>query len=113
MGQDEEDAAPSAEALRHAGDRLEAAGLDVSDDLLAELADQYGVGGAVRVVVWAAGDDARMAEIRAMRDGDGSEGSAMGWGQIARELGVHPGLGSIMGQAGEHGRGNGPPDEGR
>lgn len=113
VGQDEEDAPPSGEALRHAGDRLEAAGLDVSDDVLAELASQYGVGGAVRVVVWAAGDDAVMAEIRAMRDGDGSEGSAMGWGQIAKELGVHPGLGSIMGQAGEHARGKGAPEEDR
>jgi hypothetical protein len=43
-----------------------------------------------------------------MRDGDGTEGSGMGWGQIAKELGVHPGIGSIMGQGGGHGRENAP-----
>ena len=32
----------------------------------------------------------------------------MGWVQIAKELGVHPGLGSIMGQGGGHGRENAP-----
>jgi hypothetical protein len=30
----------------------------------------------------------------------------MGWGRIARDLGVHPGLGSIMG--GGHGREDAP-----
>ena len=49
-----------------------------------------------------------MGKIRAMRDGDGTEGSGMGWGQIAKELGVHPGIGSIMGQGGGHGRENAP-----
>ena len=29
-----------------------------------------------------------------MRDGDGTPESVMGWGQIAKELGVHPGIGS-------------------
>lgn len=111
VGQDEEDAALDAEALTHAADRLEAAGFDVSDEVLAELAGRYGVGGAVRVVAWGAGDETRMADIRAMRDGDGTEGSVMGWGQIAKDLGVHPGIGTIMGQGGEHGRGNGPPDD--
>ena len=27
----------------------------------------------------------------------GPKASGMGWGRIARELGVHPGIGSIMG----------------
>jgi len=113
LAQDGEDGQPSAEDLAHAGERLAANDLEVSDDLLAELAAEYGVGGAVRVVAWADGDDARMAEIRAMRDGDGTEGSGMGWGQIAKELGVHPGIGSIMGQGGGHGRDNAPGQQDR
>jgi hypothetical protein len=108
LGQDEEDAPPSADALAHAADRLAASGLEVSDETLAELAATYGVGGAVRVVAWADGDEARIDEIRAMRDGDGTAGSVMGWGQIAKELGVHPGIGSIMGQGGGHGRDDAP-----
>jgi hypothetical protein len=113
LAQDGEDGQPSAEDLAHAGERLAANDLEVSDDLLAELAAEYGVGGAVRVVAWAGADDARMAEIRAMRDGDGTEGSGMGWGQIAKDLGVHPGIGSIMGQGGGHGRDNAPGQQDR
>ncbi len=108
LGQDGDDTPPSAEDLAHAAERLAANDLDVSDDLLAELAASYGVGGAVRVVAWSGGDDALMSEIRAMRDGDGTEDSGMGWGQIAKELGVHPGIGSIMGQGGGHGREGAP-----
>jgi hypothetical protein len=108
LGQDPEDAPPTAEELAHAAERLAANELTVSDDLLAELAAEYGVGGAVRIVAWSGGDEAAMADIRAMRDGDGTEGSGMGWGRIAKELGVHPGIGSIMGQGGGHGRENAP-----
>jgi hypothetical protein len=93
----EEDAPPTAEDLAHASERLAANGFDVTDELLAELADQYGVGGAIRIVAWSDGDAARMAEIRAMRDGDGTAGSRMGWGKIAAELGEDPGIGWIMG----------------
>jgi hypothetical protein len=114
LAQDGEDEAPpSAEDVAHAAERLEAAGFEVSNDVLTELAGQYGVGGAVRVVAWAGGDAAQIAEIRAMRDGDGTEGSGMGWGQIAKELGVHPGIGSIMGQGGGHGRDDAPGQQGR
>ena len=93
----EEDMQPTADELAHASERLAASGFDVTDELLAELADQYGVGGAIRIVAWSDGDAERMAEIRAMRDGDGTEGSRMGWGQIAAELGEDPGIGWIMG----------------
>ena len=93
----DEDPPPTAEELAHAQERLAAQGFTVSDELLAELASQYGLGGAIRIVAWSNGDEAAMADIRAMRDGDGSDGSGMGWGRIARELGVHPGIGSIMG----------------
>ena len=67
----------------------------------------------MRVVAWAAESGTSAADITAMRDGDGSPESVMGWGQIAKDLGLHPGIGSIMGQGGEHGQGNGPPDEDR
>jgi hypothetical protein len=108
VAQDEEETPPTAEELAHAADRLAAAGLEVSDELLAELAARYGVGGAVRIVAWSGGDVERMTEIRAMRDGDGTAGSGMGWGRIAKELGLHPGIGSIMGQGGGQGRDNAP-----
>jgi hypothetical protein len=108
LGQDPEDAPPTAEELAHAAERLAANELSVSDELLAELAGQYGIGGAVRIVAWSGGEETAMATIRDMRDGDGTEGSGMGWGQIAKKLGVHPGIGSIMGQGGGHGRDNAP-----
>lgn len=113
LAQDEEESAPSAEDVAHAADRLAANGLEVSDELLNELAAQYGVGGAVRIVAWSGGDTAQIDAIRAKRDGDGTEGSGMGWGQIARELGKHPGLGSIMGNGGGHGRENAPGQQNR
>ena len=113
LGQDGEDAPPTAEEVAHAAERLAANNLEVSDDALAELAAQYGVGGAVRVVAWSGGDEALMAEIRAMRDGDGTAGSGMGWGQIAKDMDVHPGIGSIMGQGDGHGRENAPGQQNR
>ena len=113
LGQDAEDVPPSAEDVAHAAERLAANDLEVSDDALAELAAKYGVGGAVRIVAWSDGDEALMAEIRAMRDGDGTAGSGMGWGQIAQEMGVHPGIGSIMGHGGGLGRENAPGQQNR
>ena len=104
----DEEAPPTAEDLAHAADRLRANGLD--DALLGELATQYGIGGAVRLIAWSSDNEAgaTLDEIRAMRDGDGTEGSVMGWGRIAKELGVHPGIGSIMGNGGGGGRENAP-----
>ena len=116
---DDEGAAPSADDLAHAADRLRAHDIDVDDAAFSDLATRYGVGGAMRVLAWAADpdDDVTVESIAAMRDGDGSEGSGMGWGQIAKELGVHPGLGSIMGNGGGngggHGRENAPGQQGR
>ena len=106
--EEETDAPPSAEALAHAQDRLEASGVTVDAAELADLAGRYGLGGAVRVVAWAQESGTSAADISAMRDGDGTPESVMGWGQIAKELGVHPGIGSIMGQGGGHGRGDAP-----
>lgn len=106
----EEEAPPTAEELAHAADRLRASEIAVDDAVLSDLATRYGLGGAVRVLAWAADpdDDATVESITAMRDGDGTEGSAMGWGRIAKELGFHPGIGSIMGNGGGHGRDNAP-----
>src|SRR5215210_1062306 len=69
--QDDGDTPPTAEEVAHAADRLAAHDLVVSDELLAELAATYGIGGAVRIVAWSGGDETEMADIRAMRDGDG------------------------------------------
>ena len=110
VAQDEEDAPPTAEELAHAAERLRAHDITVDDAVLSDLATRYGLGGAIRVLAWAAdaNDDVSVESITAMRDGDGTEGSGMGWGRIAKELGFHPGIGSIMGNGGGHGRENAP-----
>lgn len=115
LTQDEENAPPTAEELAHAADRLRASKFTVDDAVLSDLATRYGLGGAVRIVAWAADpdDDTTIETITAMRDGDGTEGSGMGWGRIAKDLGVHPGIGSIMGNGGGHGRANAPGQQDR
>jgi hypothetical protein len=95
------EAPPSAEDVAHAAERLQAHGIDAGTDLVADLAARYGVGGAVRVLAWADATGMTTDEIAALRDaGDG-------WGRIAHELGVSPGIGSIMGNAGGNGHGLG------
>jgi hypothetical protein len=108
--QDDEDAPPTAEDLAHATERLQAAEIEVDEAVLSDLATRYGVGGAVRVAAWAADpeDDITIESITAMRDDDG-----MGWGQIAKELDLSPGIGSIMGHGGEHGRDTAPGQQDR
>jgi hypothetical protein len=98
--EEEPDAPPTAEDLAHAVDRLDAAGID--SDQLSALAADYGLGGAVRLLAWAEATGMSVAELRALRD-DGA-----GWGQIAKDLDVNPGIGTIMGQGGEHGPGDAP-----
>jgi len=100
---DAQDEAPPTDAdVAHAVDRLQANGLDVDPDTLANLAATYGVGGAVRLVAWADATGHSIDEIKGMRD------AGEGWGKIAKELGVHPGIGSIMGNGGGHGRDTAP-----
>lgn len=111
--QDEEDAPPTAEEIANAADRLRANEITVDDAVFNELVTAYGVGGAVRVMAWSNGDPLVIADIRDKRDGDGTEGSGMGWGRIAKELNVNPGIGSIMGNGGGHGRDNAPGQQGR
>ena len=102
----EPEAPPSAEDLAHAVDRLQAAGIDATADQLESLATDYGLGGAIRLLSWADATGMSVDELRAKRD-DGA-----GWGQLAAELGVSPGIGSIMGQgagaSGDHGRDSAP-----
>ena len=97
------EAPPTAEDLAHAADRLSANDINFNEDQLNTLAAEYGLGGAVRLLAWAdAIPGMSVAELRALRD-DGA-----GWGQLAHDLGMHPGLGSIMGNGGGHGRENAP-----
>jgi hypothetical protein len=98
----QDEAPPSATDVAHAVDRLQASGYSVDADTVADLAGAYGVGGAVRIVAWADASGHSVDEIRALRD------AGEGWGQIAKDLGVHPGIGSIMGNGSGHGRETAP-----
>lgn len=82
-----------------ARDRLQEAGIEADAAEFDDLATRYGVGGAVRLYAWADATGMTVDDIAALRDGDGEP---VGWGRIAKDLGVHPGIGSIMG------RGNAP-----
>jgi hypothetical protein len=97
--EEEPDTPPTAEELAHAMDRLAASGIDATSQQLSALAADYGLGGAIRLLAWARPDAAGMSldELKALRD-DGA-----GWGQMAKDLGVSPGIGSIMGNGGSHG----------
>jgi hypothetical protein len=114
LTQDEEDAPPTADEIAHAADRLHDK-LDITVDEAAfnDLVTAYGVGGAVRVMAWSNGDPNMITTIRGMRDGDGTEDSGMGWGKIAKDLGFSPGIGSIMGNGGGHGRDDAPGQQDR
>lgn len=80
-------------------ERLSDAGIEVDTATFEDLAARYGQGGAVRLYAWAEATPYGVDELAAMRDGDGEP---VGWGRLARDLGVHPGIGAIMG------RGNAP-----
>lgn len=107
--QDEEETPPTAEEIAHAADRLREKQIPFEDAALNDLATRFGLGGAVRILAWSNGDAELQAEIIRLREGDGTEEGAMGWGRIVRELdlGVNPGLGSIMGNGGGNGNGHG------
>jgi hypothetical protein len=88
------------ELLDDAGVTTDAAELD-------EFADEFGLGGAVRILWWAEAAGVEPSVIADMRD-DG-----MGWGQIRKALAednedfdVGPGIGPVMGGNGQgHGQG--------
>lgn len=76
---------------------LDDQGITTDNAELDELADTYGLGGAVRVLAFADAAGVDPSEIAAMRD------AGMGWGQIARALAeehdgfdLKPGIGWIM-----------------
>lgn len=95
---DDDEGVPSAELLDRLVDRLADAGITTDADTIAALAADHGVGGAIRLLAWADASGMTTDELAAMfADG-------MGWGQIAKEHDLHPGLGWIMGNGG------GPPD---
>ena len=102
---DDAEEAPDAEALARVRQRLADAEITATDAEIADLAGRYGLGGAVRLFAWSKETGKSVAEIARLRDGDGEGAEPLGWGRIARELGVHPGIGSIMG----NGRSNGDP----
>jgi len=100
------EAPPTADELKHAADRLKAQDIDPAQ--LEALAAKYGLGGAVRVMGWSKTTGKTVAELSAMRDG------GKGWGQIAHELGVSPGIGWIMGNghgASDKAKAAGPKDD--
>lgn len=75
-------------------ERLSDAGIEADPAEFDGLAARYGVGGAVRLYAWADETGMTVDDIAALRDGNGEP---VGWGRIAKDLGVHPGIGSIMG----------------
>lgn len=75
--------------------------LDVDEARVRELAAEHGFGGAVRMLAWEKAG-ASIADVETRR----AEGQ--GWGEIAKDLGMHPGIGSVMGNGGGHGRENAP-----
>ena len=85
------EAPPTADELARAVDRLKAHDLTATVDQLKALAGKYGLGGAIRLVAWSAGTGKTIAQLSAMRD------AGKGWGRMAHELGVSPGIGWIMG----------------
>lgn len=100
---DEAEGAPDVDALARAAERLAERGIEVEAAALGEYAERYGMGGAVRLHAWADATGMSVEDIAALRDGDGE--TSMGWGRLAKELGVHAGIGWVMG----NGRGDGDP----
>ena len=103
-----EDAPPTAEELALVAERLTEREIPFREGQLADLAARYGLGGAIRILAWAADPSVGMTadQIAARRDGDGT--TSVGWGRLAKELGTHPGIGWIMGNGGGHGRDKAP-----
>jgi hypothetical protein len=97
-----------ADALAHAVERLAERQINVDPAVFGDLAERYGLGGAVRLHAWARTTGMSVEDLAARRDGDGTP---VGWGKLAKELGAEleidlkPGLGWIMG----NGRGDGDP----
>ena len=89
--QEEDEEAPGEEAVQRVVERL---GADPAR--VRELAAEHGFGNAVRLLAWEA-EDVPIDEVLARRD------AGEGWGEIAKDFGVHPGIGSVMGNGGGRG----------
>lgn len=96
---DEARGAPDADAIVRAVERLAARGIDADASAVGDAAERYGLGAAVRLHAWASETGMTVEEIAAIRDADG--GTPMSWGRLAKELGVHPGIGWVMGNGRE------------
>ena len=99
--EEQPDAPVSADELARAVDKLAEQEIDATADQLSELAATYGLGGAVRLLAWADATGMSLGELKDLRDG-------AGWGSLARDLDVGPGIGWIMGNGGGHGREDAP-----
>ena len=98
-------AALESAGAEHALARLKAAGIPTTAAAFAKVADQAGVGGAVRVFAFAQASGKTPDEIVAMFKG------GLGWGRIAKmlDLSIGPGIGRIMGHG--HGAGGAKKDK--
>ncbi|HSK93161.1 MAG TPA: hypothetical protein VLA76_03785 [Candidatus Angelobacter sp.] len=97
--ENEDEGPPSDAAVDRVVDRLAASEIEASADRVRELAELHGLGGAVRLLAWEA-EGVSIDDVLERR------AAGEGWGAIAKELGVHPGIGSVMG--GGHGRDSAP-----
>lgn len=105
--QDQASGTPSDQLLDRIVAHLDDQGIETDAATVADLADRYGVGGAVRILAWADAAGVSTDEIASMFD------SGLGWGAIARQLNgeddslhLSPGIGWLMGNG--HAAGNGP-----
>ena len=85
---------------------LAAQGITTDADTVRTWAEKFGVGGAVRLLIWADASGKSPSELAAMRD------SGMGWGAIAHtlmdensSLHLSAGIGKIMSNGHAHGGG--------
>jgi len=101
---------PSEKLLDRIVENFSNEGVDTDAETVKQLAADYGVGGAVRIISWADAAGVDPSEITDLFD------SGMGWGQIAKQLNadhqdanVSPGIGHVMsggtghGNTGDHG----------
>ncbi len=110
QGETADEGPPSAELLDRLVTRLGEAGVNTDAGTIEALAADHGVGGAVRLLVWSQQSGISTGDLAGMLDPD----AGIGWGEIARQLNadndalsLHPGIGSVMGNAGGNGQGLG------
>ncbi|HEX2193840.1 MAG TPA: hypothetical protein VHK63_02625 [Candidatus Limnocylindria bacterium] len=98
----DDDGPPTQAELERIVGKLSNASVNVDVATLRALAADHGVGGAVRLLAWAQASGRSTGNLAAMH------ASGRGWGEIAKELDLHPGIGWIMGGGQGHGRANAP-----